>query len=192
MPARGKQPYPVMSTDEIAALPIGDLCEPDAVLFLWMTWPTLQDAMWVITRWGFTYKTCAFCWTKASNRQLDMFQDDLEGTIGTGYWTRSNSEACLWRPGSSQALRRKCYWRDHRPAVSIPVTRGRTQSHRSAGRRAIPGAVRATTSPGVGRLGQRNGYEIREIRCRSLSTTVPPARSWASKSGAPLDTACSC
>lgn len=95
VPARGKQPYPVMSTEEIAALPVGDLCEPNAVLFLWMTWPTLQDAMWVITRWGFTYKTCAFCWTKASNRQLDLFQDDLEGTMGTGYWTRSNSEACL-------------------------------------------------------------------------------------------------
>jgi N6-adenosine-specific RNA methylase IME4 len=95
VPARGKQPYPVMSVQEIAALPVAELCEPNAVLFLWMTWPTLQDALWVITRWGFVYKTCAFCWTKANNRQLDMFQDDLEGTIGTGYWTRSNSEACL-------------------------------------------------------------------------------------------------
>lgn len=93
--ARGKQPYPVMTVDEIAALPVADLCEPNAVLFLWMTWPTLQDALWVITRWGFTYKTCAFCWTKANVRQLELFQDDAEASMGQGYWTRSNSEACL-------------------------------------------------------------------------------------------------
>lgn len=95
VPARGKQPYPVMSTEAIAALPVAELCEPNAVLFLWFTWPKLQDALWVINHWGFQYRTAAFVWTKANNRQLDMFQSELEGTLGMGFWTRSNTEACL-------------------------------------------------------------------------------------------------
>lgn len=79
--------YRTMSTAQIAALPIAQLCRRDAVLFMWMTWPMLPDALVVIEAWGFTYKTCAFCWTK-TNADNGLW-------IGTGYWTRANSEACL-------------------------------------------------------------------------------------------------
>jgi hypothetical protein len=44
---------------------------------------------------GFTYKTCAFDWTKADTSQIDLFRDDADAAIGTGYWTRANTESCL-------------------------------------------------------------------------------------------------
>lgn len=87
--------YKVMSTAEIAALPVGDLAAPDAVLFMWITWPQLFDAKEVIDGWGFTYKTCAFSWMKAHARQMDMLRDDADAQVGMGYWTRANSEVCL-------------------------------------------------------------------------------------------------
>ena len=88
-------PYDTMEIDEIRALPVGELCESDCVLFLWVTWPLLNDAMSLIPTWGFEYKTCAFCWTKADGRQVEMFQDFIETYMGLGYWTRANSEVCL-------------------------------------------------------------------------------------------------
>ena len=55
--------YPSMSTDEICSLPIKDLAESNAVLFLWATSPLLEDAFRVIKAWGFDYKT-SFVWDK--------------------------------------------------------------------------------------------------------------------------------
>lgn len=55
--------YPSMSIAELCALPVRDLCEADAVLFLWVTSPLLYEAAPIITAWGFTYKT-SFVWDK--------------------------------------------------------------------------------------------------------------------------------
>lgn len=87
--------YDTMAADDIRALPVGDLAADDCALFLWICWPLLEEAMALITAWGFTYKTCAFAWTKAHAAQVEMFRDDADGQVGMGYWTRSNSEVCL-------------------------------------------------------------------------------------------------
>lgn len=87
--------YSTMTIDEISKLPVGDLAAKDAVLFIWICWPTMHRALEVIESWGFTYKTCAFCWIKANGTQVDMFGENFPVQIGTGYWTRSNSEVCL-------------------------------------------------------------------------------------------------
>lgn len=55
--------YPAMTISELCALPVEDLCEPDAVLFLWVTSPMLEDAFPVIKAWRFEYKT-SFVWDK--------------------------------------------------------------------------------------------------------------------------------
>ena len=55
--------YPLMSIDEICAMPIKTITNPNAVLFLWVTSPILQDAFRVIESWGFEYKT-SFIWDK--------------------------------------------------------------------------------------------------------------------------------
>src|SRR5262249_56661810 len=56
--------YATMPTEEIAAMPIAELAADDCVLFLWATWPLLLDALDVIRRWRFEYKTAAFVWMK--------------------------------------------------------------------------------------------------------------------------------
>ena len=46
-------PYPSMTLNEIAALPIATLAEPDAHLYLWTTQRYLWDARDVVVGWGF-------------------------------------------------------------------------------------------------------------------------------------------
>ena len=87
--------YPTMTMGELRRLDVAALAAPDSVLFLWATWPMLFQARALIKAWGFKYQTCAFCWTKADASQLDMFRDDVDVAIGTGYWTRANTEPCL-------------------------------------------------------------------------------------------------
>lgn len=87
--------YPTHDTSWIKKLPVQELMLPDSCLLLWFSWPMLMDALEVITAWGFTYKTCGFCWIKANARQLEFFQEDTTADMKLGYWTRANSEACL-------------------------------------------------------------------------------------------------
>lgn len=64
--AHGKSrdlPYPTMTVNEIAALPVSDLAEADAHLYLWVTNKYLPDAFSVATAWGFRYST-ALVWCK--------------------------------------------------------------------------------------------------------------------------------
>jgi N6-adenosine-specific RNA methylase IME4 len=36
--------YDTMTFQEIVALPVGQLAAPDSVLFMWVTWPTIEQA----------------------------------------------------------------------------------------------------------------------------------------------------
>lgn len=119
--AKGKgrspeQHYSCMSLDDICALPVEQVSSPNAVLFLWVTWPTILDyAPKVLEAWGFSYRSLAWVWVKtnphglnrlwsmlakAAQDKLDMLdlQDYITNRlwfIGTGYYTRANSEPCL-------------------------------------------------------------------------------------------------
>ena len=64
--------YPTMSMEEICALPVADLAARDSALFLWATFPQLNEAFRVIEAWGFKYKTLAFLWLK-QNRKADSW-----------------------------------------------------------------------------------------------------------------------
>lgn len=55
--------YPVMSIEELCDLPVDDMTEDNAVLFLWTTSPLLKESFEVIEAWGFEYKT-SFVWDK--------------------------------------------------------------------------------------------------------------------------------
>jgi len=55
--------YPVMSMDELCAMPVKDIAADDAVLFLWVTSPILEDSFALIKAWGFRYKA-SFVWDK--------------------------------------------------------------------------------------------------------------------------------
>lgn len=86
-------PYRTMEMDEIRAMPVKELSADNCVLFLWVVWPTLPEALTVVESWGFKYKTCAFCWMKGDPYRLFALEEDVY--MGLGYWTRANSEVCL-------------------------------------------------------------------------------------------------
>ena len=58
--------YPTMSIEELCALDVGSLAEPDALLFLWVTSPLLEDAFPVIRAWVFRYRA-SFVWDKVKH-----------------------------------------------------------------------------------------------------------------------------
>ncbi len=80
--------YPTMRLEDIKALPVADIADKNCALFLWVTFPQLEDAFAVIKAWGFAYKTVAFVWVKQNKKSDSLFW-------GMGYWTRTNVELCL-------------------------------------------------------------------------------------------------
>ena len=70
--------YPTMSLDEICALEVP--AAEDAILYLWVTSPKLEEALRVVACWGFSYRTC-MVWVK--------------DRIGMGYYARQQHELLL-------------------------------------------------------------------------------------------------
>ena len=80
--------YPSMGPQEIKDLPIAKITSNNSFLFLWVTFPMLQQGLDVIKAWGYDYRTIAFNWVK-KNRLSDTW------FWGMGNYTRSGSEICL-------------------------------------------------------------------------------------------------
>lgn len=80
--------YQTMTKADIENLPIPNITEKNAVLFLWITFPCLEQGLELIKKWGFTYKTCGFAWGKLNKKNGKPF-------VGMGYYTRANVEICL-------------------------------------------------------------------------------------------------
>ncbi len=55
--------YPLMNIKELCELPVIDIALDNAVLFLWVTSPILEESFEVIKSWGFKYKS-SFVWDK--------------------------------------------------------------------------------------------------------------------------------
>ena len=115
--------YLTMPLDEIKALPVPDLVAPDAVLFLWVTYPFLREGLELIDAWGFTYKSIGFQWVKTKGEKT---------FCGLGRWTRGNTEPCLiatrGKPrraadaGAPASVRQLVFWEDSE-IVTAPVQR---------------------------------------------------------------------
>jgi N6-adenosine-specific RNA methylase IME4 len=78
--------YPLMSTDEIARLPVREWAAADAHLYLWVTNNFLEDGFRVLRAWGFRYVTT-----------ITWFKGDDDGLqIGIGQYFRGCTEPCLF------------------------------------------------------------------------------------------------
>jgi len=77
---RARNPYPDMSLDEIATLPIPELAHDDCILWLWTTNAFIHDAFHLISGWGFQQKTI-LTWVKDK--------------MGLGDWLRGQTEHCI-------------------------------------------------------------------------------------------------
>lgn len=85
--------YSLMEKEEIIALPVKHVAAENALLFLWVTNPMLQDGLDTLRAWGFDYSTVAFTWAKTSRSSNPTWAPKWH--MGLGYWTRANSEICL-------------------------------------------------------------------------------------------------
>lgn len=92
--------YPTMDIADIKALPINEIADKDSILFIWVTFPKLQEGLDTIKAWGFEYKTIGFVWVK-TNKNTDTNQmsflpaESFDSFWGMGMWTRANVELCL-------------------------------------------------------------------------------------------------
>lgn len=78
--------YSLMQTDDIKALPVGELAQRDCVLLLWATGAMFPQALDVVRAWGFTYKSqMVWCKTTAAGKVR----------MGTGYWARTMHEPVI-------------------------------------------------------------------------------------------------
>ena len=59
-----KDQYPTLGLEELAQLPIQNICKDNCLMFLWATSPKLDMAMDIIPLWGFKYINIAFVWEK--------------------------------------------------------------------------------------------------------------------------------
>lgn len=83
-----KNHYDTMPLEKMCELPIRDIKTDDAICFMWATFPNIAEALLLMKRWGFTYKTAAFVWVKKNKKNGSNFW-------GMGQYTRANAEICL-------------------------------------------------------------------------------------------------
>jgi N6-adenosine-specific RNA methylase IME4 len=78
--------YDTMTEEQLRALPVGELAAGDCLLWMWSTWPHVEQALRLMKHYGFTYKTGG-SWTKTTPTGKRAF--------GTGYILRSTTEPFL-------------------------------------------------------------------------------------------------
>lgn len=77
--------YHTMSIQQMEELPIKDMCEDNAHLYLWTTNSFMVEAHDIARSWGFMPKTI-LTWVKTKNSEI------VEPSMKTGYWYRSATE----------------------------------------------------------------------------------------------------
>lgn len=82
------QHYDSLTIEELKQMPLDDIAADNCILFLWVTFPILDQVFDLVKWWGFSYSTVGFVWVK-KNKAADSY------FFGLGNWTRSNAELCL-------------------------------------------------------------------------------------------------
>lgn len=79
-------PYPVMTLDEMKALPVADIAAKDCLLHMWVIGSHLDQAIELGRTWGFTFKSDGLVWVKTGKN------DSTVRPIGMGKWVRKQVE----------------------------------------------------------------------------------------------------
>jgi N6-adenosine-specific RNA methylase IME4 len=98
--------YPVLSLEDIAALPVRQIAAKDCVLACWTTGPFLVDGSCerVIRAWGFTPKTMAFTWVKKTKH----------GKCSLSAWGGGREQSRVLRPRDTRKAETSIGWRAFR------------------------------------------------------------------------------
>lgn len=101
-----RQTYSLMSIEDIAALPIGDLATEDAHLYLWAVNPLMHRAFSVVDAWGFQHDT-VLTWCKPGPGLGAGFRSNTEHLIVARRGTRGNPN-CAICGGRARGRDRRC------------------------------------------------------------------------------------
>lgn len=82
-----RKPYDTLSLEELMALDLTSLIEPNAHLYLWSTSSHIHEALHLMEAWGFVYKTI-IPWVKYTKNGKAHF--------GMGRYFRATHELCLF------------------------------------------------------------------------------------------------
>ena len=133
------------------ALPVADLVEEPAHLYLWVPNALLPEALAVMAAWGFTYKT-NLPWHKVR-------KDGGSDGRGVGFYFRNVTELCLFgvRGKKARTLAPAQPDQPHRqPQARAQPQAGRAlPDHRGVQPRALPRALRPRRPTWLDRLGRR-------------------------------------
>lgn len=86
--------YDTMTLKDICAIPVEDMADDNAHLYLWVTNPLLPWGFKVVEAWGFRYIT-TITWEKL-------------GTLGMGFHFRNQTEHVLFGVRGQQAIPPEC------------------------------------------------------------------------------------
>ena len=67
-------PYDVMTDDDIINLPIKDITDENAILFLWVVDSRIPKVKEIMNAWGFEYITVGFVWHKKQRLHKEKMQ----------------------------------------------------------------------------------------------------------------------
>ena len=65
--------YDVMNLADLKLIPVWNIADENCILFMWATFPKLNEALELIKVWGFEYKTVAFTWVKKRKKHIKVF-----------------------------------------------------------------------------------------------------------------------
>lgn len=106
--------YPTLPLEEIINIPVNDVADTEAHLYLWVPNALLHEGLKVMRAWGFTYKT-NIVWSK-------IRKDGEPDGRGVGFYFRNTTELILFGikgkmrtlpPGRSQVNMLKTQKREH-------------------------------------------------------------------------------
>ena len=80
--------YPGAKLEEMLTWDIASLAEKDALMFMWCTFPKIDEGLALLEAWGFKYVGTPFVWVKTT-------VDGLKLKKGPGFWTMSGAELVL-------------------------------------------------------------------------------------------------
>jgi len=116
-------PYPSMSIQEIADLPVGDLADEDCRLFLWATNTHLPYAFGIVEAWGFSYRQ-TLVWHKTKSTPQGSVAPNraeflLVGRRGNPHTMRRLPDAVITAAPGAHSTKPECFI-DYIEAVSPP------------------------------------------------------------------------
>ena len=83
-------PYATMSNEEIMKLPVREMVDENAILFMWVIDSRIGIMRELMEAWGFKYKTCGFVWNKL---RKDKYAYAVNANIGK--YTAKSCEFCF-------------------------------------------------------------------------------------------------